>query len=245
MATHPGVERLPVDELPARQGDDVCVIVPMYNEAAVITDVVSCLAQAFETVICVDDGSHDGTAELAAKAGATVVHHPVNLGQGAALQTGVEFGLRSPARYFVTFDADGQHQVTDALAMLERLRRGDLDIVLGSRFLEAGADIPRVRRMVLRAAVTFTRATTRLTLTDTHNGLRVMTRSTARLLQLRLSGMAHASEILDVVARHRLTYEEMPISIMYSDYSRAKGQSSLNAVNVLIDLILARLRVIR
>jgi glycosyltransferase involved in cell wall biosynthesis len=228
-----------------RRTDDVCVIVPMYNEGSVISGVVTALAAEFDTIICVDDGSKDDSGLLAAEAGATVVRHPVNLGQGAAIQTGVEFALRSTADYFLTFDADGQHRIEDALAMVERARRGDVDIVLGSRFLGTEQQIPRLRRALLWAAVIFTRLTTGLSLTDTHNGLRVMTRSTAVLIDLRLSGMAHASEILGLVSRHKLTYDELPISVLYSDYSIGKGQSSINAVNVLIDLILARLRFVR
>jgi glycosyltransferase involved in cell wall biosynthesis len=219
-----------------------CVVVPMFNEAAVVSDVVAALADSFDAVVCVDDGSSDESGRLAAEAGATVVYHPVNLGQGAALQTGVEFALRSSADYLITFDADGQHRIEDAVKLLERARAGDVDIVLGSRFLEEGNAVPRVRRAVLRAAVLFTRATTGLSLTDTHNGLRVMTRATAELMKLRLHGMAHASEILGVVARHQLAYVELPVSVVYTDYSRRKGQSSVNALNVLVDLLLARLR---
>ena len=217
----------------------------MYNESAVITDTVRQLSTAFGRIVCVDDGSQDDTGLLASRAGATVVHHPVNLGQGAALQTGVDYALGSSARYFLTFDADGQHRIEDALAMVERLREGDVDIVLGSRFLGTELQVPSLRKFILRVAVLFTRMTTGLALTDTHNGLRVMNRSTAVLFKIRLSGMAHASEILDVVARHNLSYEEMPISVVYSQYSLAKGQSSLNAVNVLVDIVLARLRVKR
>jgi glycosyltransferase involved in cell wall biosynthesis len=233
------------DTLGPHRHDDVCVIVPMYNEAEVIGDVVRELSKTFSRIVCVDDGSKDATARLASRAGATVVHHPVNLGQGAALQTGVDYALQSGARFFLTFDADGQHRIEDAVRMIERLREGDLDIVLGSRFLGTELQVPRLRKAVLRAAVVFTRATTGLALTDTHNGLRVMNRSTAVLFKIRLCGMAHASEILDIVARHKLAYEEMPISVVYSDYSRGKGQSSINALNVLVDLVLARLRVIR
>jgi glycosyltransferase involved in cell wall biosynthesis len=227
------------------RNDDVCVIVPMYNESLVIADTIRDLSTAFDRIVCVDDGSQDDTALLASRAGATVVHHPVNLGQGAALQTGVDYALGSGARFFLTFDADGQHRIEDAVAMVERLREGDLDIVLGSRFLGTELQVPRLRKAILWAAVLFTRMTTGLALTDTHNGLRVMNRSTAVLFKIRLSGMAHASEILDVVARHNLSYEEMPISVVYSEYSLAKGQSSLNAINVLIDIVLARLRVKR
>jgi polyprenyl-phospho-N-acetylgalactosaminyl synthase len=223
---------------------DAVVVVPMYNEAQVIASVVSDLRSAFAHVVCVDDGSSDGCADVAKLAGATVVRHAVNLGQGAALQTGIQYALSTGAAYIVTFDGDGQHQVSDAVAMLELARSRDVDIVLGSRFLHRNADptMPVLRRLVLRAALMFTRATTGLPLTDTHNGLRVLTRSAARRITITLHGMAHASEILGIVAREKMTYLESPVSVKYTEYSTAKGQSSLNAVNVIFDLFLARAR---
>lgn len=144
--------------------------------------------------------------------------------------------------YVVTFDADGQHDVNDAAAMVQVARDSDVQAVLGSRFLQAGTDVPRGRRLVLQAAVRFTRGTTGLRVTDAHNGLRVVRRDAAELLRLRLHGMAHASELLSQVARGGWTYLEHPVSISYSDYSRAKGQRSYNALNIVFDLMFARLR---
>ena len=230
----------PVDH----ERDDVVVVVPMYNEAQVVATVVSDLRAEFPHVVCVDDGSRDDSAEVAALAGATVVRHPLNLGQGAALQTGIEYALRAGATYIVTFDADGQHRVADAIAMLHLARTKDVEVVLGSRFLQrtTSASVPVARRLLLRAALLFTRVTTGLPLTDTHNGLRVLNRSAARRVTITLHGMAHASEVLGIVARERMRYIEAPIDIAYTEYSMAKGQSVLNAVNILVDLFLARAR---
>ncbi len=226
---------------------DTCVIIPMLNEAAVITDVIRRVREAFPHVVCVDDGSTDNCAELAGAAGATVVRHAVNLGQGAALQTGIDLALALPHSfaYFVTFDADGQHRIEDAAAMVTQARHERVDVVLGSRFLRSGRQVPRSRRLLLRGAVMFSRMTTGLALTDAHNGLRVLTRRAAVTIELRLSGMAHASEILGVIAKQKLSYIEVPIEVVYTDYSRAKGQSSINAVNIVFDLMVNRLRVAR
>nr|MBA3233146.1 glycosyltransferase family 2 protein [Propionibacteriales bacterium] len=127
--------------------DDVCVIIPVHNEGRVITEVVASVRDVFPHVVCVDDGSSDGSAELASAAGATVVRHPSNLGQGAALQTGIDFALRLPGiKVFVTFEADGQHQVRDAVAMVAIAKRGEADVILGSRFMGIGASpMPRGR----------------------------------------------------------------------------------------------------
>lgn len=222
---------------------DTAVVVPMFNEAAVIGDVVAGLRTAFSRVICVDDGSGDGSGALARAAGALLVRHPVNLGQGAALQTGIRFALEDPSiDYVVTFDADGQHRVTDAVRMIEVARREAADVVLGSRFADGTPTaVPWLRKRVLAAGVAFTRATTGLALTDAHNGLRVLSRSAANRIDLAQTGMAHASELLSQIARQRLRYVEVPVTIDYTAYSRSRGQSNVNALNILFDLGLARL----
>lgn len=222
--------------------DDVWVIVPVFNEETALADVVGELRDVFPNVLCVDDGSADASAAVAAKSGATVIRHGVNLGQGAALQTGFEFVMRDPgAAWAITFDADGQHRVCDALAMLLHARERSLDLVLGSRFLEPTSNVPVRRRLLLRGAVAMTRMTTALPLSDAHNGLRVLSRQVVKTLDIRLNGMAHASEILESVARQRWAFDEFPVSIQYTDYSRAKGQSGMNAVNIAFDLFLSRL----
>jgi len=222
---------------------DVCVVIPMFNESAVIADVIAGLLKEFPIVVCVDDGSSDDCADVARAAGARVVTHPVNLGQGAALQTGLEHGLRlrPSCTYFLTFDADGQHRVADAVAMVEAARRGEADVILGSRFLDAQTTMTASRRLLLKGAVAFTRITTGLRLTDAHNGLRVFTRPVAEMIDIRLHGMAHASELLGLVAHSGCTWKEVPVTIDYTEYSMAKGQSGVNAVNIVLDLLQGRL----
>lgn len=221
----------------------MCVVVPMYNEGEAIAAVVTDLLQTFPHVVCVDDGSRDDSAQQAAWSGARVVRHAQNLGQGAALQTGIEFATRQPGiRWVVTFDADGQHRVSDAIEMVALARRQELDVVLGSRFLGSSSTVPAARRALLKAAVLFTRVTSRLSVTDAHNGLRVLSRSAAQQIRITLDGMAHASEIVEQVASRGLRWSEHPVTIVYTDYSRAKGQSGLNAVNISFDLLGKRLR---
>jgi glycosyltransferase involved in cell wall biosynthesis len=218
--------------------DATWVVVPLYNEAEVVGDVVADLRQHLPQVVCVDDGSRDDSAAVAEAAGAVVVRHPINLGQGAALQTGISFALTDPtARYVVTFDADGQHQPPDAVAMLDALRQGHVDVVFGSRFLRTRTRPPLLKRALLKAAVAYSNASTGVRLTDTHNGLRAMTREAAQTLDIRQNRMAHASEIIDQVGRADLRYVEHPVDILYTDYSRRKGQSLLNSVNILAELI--------
>jgi polyprenyl-phospho-N-acetylgalactosaminyl synthase len=223
--------------------DDVTVVVPALNEEARVATVVSGLRSEFGRVVVVDDGSTDRTTELARAAGAHVVRHPDNLGQGAALQTGFAYALTDPGmRYVITFDSDGQHRIEDALALLATARESGVDVVLGSRFLAPGAEVPRARKAVLRAGITFTRVTTRLAVTDTHNGLRVLNRHAAEQIDLTLSDMAHASQLLGLIAKRGLSWTEAPVVIDYADETRRRGQSNVNALNIVFDLALERLR---
>lgn len=221
--------------------DDVWVIVPVFNEAQVVGDVVGEVLATFPNVVCVDDGSRDGSVEAVLRTAAHLVRHPVNLGQGAALQTGLTYArARSSARYFITFDADGQHRVQDAVAMLDLARSGTADVVLGSRFLQDVAKIPWTKRVVLRVAVAMSPSTRRLHLTDAHNGLRLLTRPVADKLQITMNGMAHASEIVGVLARSEWRVAEVPVGIRYTAYSQSKGQSLVNGLNILFDLSVRR-----
>ena len=215
------------------------VVIPLFTEASVIGAVVRDLRTRFANVVCVDDGSPDDSAPVAAAAGAVVVRHGVNLGQGAALQTGIAYALRDPwMTSVVTFDADGQHRVEDADAMVDRLEAEGLDVVLGSRFLDRRTRLDPVRRAVLKVAVVYTNRSTGMALTDAHNGLRVLSREACGRLQLRHNRMAHASEIVDQIGRSGLPWAEQPVEIRYTDYSRSKGQSLLNSVNILVETLL-------
>ena len=218
---------------------DTWVVIPLFNEESVIGDVVAQVLSAFPQVVCVDDGSTDRSAQLAADAGARVVRHPLNLGQGAALQTGFEFALADPAmQYVVTFDADGQHQISDAVGMVERLRAGEADVIFGSRFLDERSKPSFAKNMVLRAAVGYTNLTTHTRLTDAHNGLRAIHRPIVEQLDLTQNRMAHASELVAQIGALKASHVEHPVHILYTDYSKAKGQSLWNSVNILAELIL-------
>lgn len=221
------------------ENDDVWLVVPLFNEAQVIGDVVRHARETFPHVVCIDDGSKDDSAQEAAAAGAVVVRHPVNLGQGAALQTGFEYARSVPTmRWVVTFDADGQHQTSDVVEMLVKARGEGLDVVFGSRFLDDRTDAGALKKLVLRMAVGYTNLTTNTRLTDAHNGLRVLSRDVVERIEITQNRMAHASELVQQIGALDVRYAESPVHILYTDYSRAKGQSLWNAVNILAELIL-------
>ncbi|MGM1061130.1 glycosyltransferase family 2 protein [Saccharothrix sp. Mg75] len=218
---------------------DVWLVVPVYNEAQVIGDVVRNALQTFPNIVCVDDGSRDGSADAIRASGAHLVQHPVNLGQGAALQTGVEYARRQEgAEYFVTFDADGQHQVVDVLRMLERLRAEPVDIIVGTRFKGDASHIPLLKRVVLRTVVTVSPRLRKLKLSDAHNGLRVFNKKVADEVRITLNGMGHASEIVEMIAQKGWRVSEEQVEILYTEYSMSKGQSLINGVNILFDTAL-------
>ncbi len=222
---------------------DVWVIVRCFNEAEVVGSVVRELKASFPNIVGVDDGSSDGSGELMRQAGARVVSHSVNLGAGAALQTGIEYALLDPgALYLVCFDADGQHRVEDAEAMVDRARDQRLDLLVGSRFLgTAPTGMPLSRKVVLRAGRLFERVATGVALTDAHNGLRVLGRRFASSLSLSSSDMAYATELLEAVARLGVRYGEHPVEIRYSAYTLGKGERSINSVNIAFDVLVKAL----
>jgi hypothetical protein len=137
----------------------------------------------------------------------------------------------------VTFDADGQHLVADAAEMVDRLRTGEADVVFGSRFLDDRTRMGLVRGPVLKLAVAYSNSSTGVRLSDTHNGLRAFSRTMAERFDLRQNRMAHASEIIEQVGDSRLPYVEHPVHIQYTDYSRRKGQSLWNSVNILAEML--------
>jgi glycosyltransferase involved in cell wall biosynthesis len=227
-------------------GDDrdvatrTCVVIPAYNEAEVIGPVVEGLiARGFDVVV-VDDASTDATAERAQTAGAVMLRHLINRGQGAALQTGILRALQSKADFIVTFDADGQHDPNDVLRLVQPLAGNERDVVLGSRFLASPDAVPFSRRLLLRVAVIFTRAASGLPVTDAHNGLRAFSSSAASAIRIRQDRMAHASELVDQVRDRRLRWCEVPVTVRYTPYSRRKGQSHFGVFRILFDYISGR-----
>ncbi|MCL2095036.1 glycosyltransferase family 2 protein [Candidatus Saccharibacteria bacterium] len=220
---------------------DTVVIIPAYNEAGMVGEMVrDCLAAGFSRVVVVDDGSDDETARVAAGSGATVLTHALGLGAGGATQTGIEYALGlGDVKYFATIDADRQHRAGDLVGMRVQLVKNGDDIVIGSRFMEGGEveNIPALKKALLRAAIWFSNATSGTKFTDTHNGIRIFNRRVAETIDIEESGYQFCSEILDKIARNNYVYSEHPVRVTYTEYSKAKGQSILNAVNIGFDVL--------
>lgn len=218
------------------------VIIPAYCEARVIAEVVESVIHEGYRVLVVDDGSHDTTASMAQAAGAVTLVHQVNLGQGAALETGMEWARRQQdCQWVVHFDADGQHDPRAIQTLLTSLQA--YDIVMGSRFLP-GATVPGIpasRKRLLRVAASIQRWITGVPLTDAHCGLRALNEVALHKIRLKEPGMAHATEIVHRIKGYHLRFAELPVEVSYTDYSLSKGQSAMNAIQILLSLFFRRI----
>jgi glycosyltransferase involved in cell wall biosynthesis len=222
------------------QYSNIAIVIPAWNEEKVIRGVLEEVLKTFPYVICVDDGSSDRTKQEAEKTKAHVLSHLTNIGQGGALETGIKYALKNRAiDYFVTFDADGQHGLDDVEGMIEVIKKGNVDIVIGSRFLDKSksTEVPLSKKILLYLARIFTNMTIGLNLTDTHNGLRVFNRKFAEKINLNHFGFSHASEFLEIIKKNDFQFVEMPVTINYTEYSKSKGQPIINAVNIIFDIL--------
>jgi glycosyltransferase involved in cell wall biosynthesis len=225
---------------PATNGNSTWIVIAAYNEERRLGQALARLCELYRYIVVVDDGSNDATSDVAAEFPVWRLRHVVNLGQGAALQTGIRFALAHGAEILVTFDADGQHDSDDVARLIAPIERGEVDVVLGSRFLGRTERMPWTRRWLLRLALGFTRVWSQIAVTDTHNGLRSFSRRFAEGLCITHNRMAHASQILDEIGRLKARYTEVPVVVRYSPETLAKGQSGWNALRIVGGLVLRR-----
>ena len=222
--------------------DNIWVVIAAYNEEKRIGDVVSSIARnGYTHIIVADDGSRDATGIVAENAGAVVLRHIVNRGQGAALKTGMDFAVKNGAEIVVTFDADGQHHAEEIESLTKLIEAGEVDVCLGSRFLEKKSNVSWHRKIMLKGGAAIIWFFYGIRLTDTHNGFRALRREAVQRLQLRADRMEHASEILEQIAKQKISYTEVPVTITYSEYSLEKGQHSTAALTILWNMIKSKL----
>jgi glycosyltransferase involved in cell wall biosynthesis len=220
----------------------IVVVVPAYNEGPVIRQVVTSLLKIVTTIIVVDDGSAVPVIKQLHDLPLVILHHKVNLGQGAALQTGLTYAKKLNADIAITFDADGQHSEEDIKSLIAPLITNEADVVLGSRFLpDSVSKVPFTKRFILQFARIINFVLSGILLTDAHNGLRALNRAALAKINLTENRMAHASEFLFEIKKHKLRCREIPVHIRYTDYSIQKGQRAGDSIKVLFDLLLHKL----
>lgn len=216
----------------------VIAIIPAYNEEKNIGLVVKEVKKYVDEVIVINDGSSDNTAFCAHKAGATVYSHFLNRGQGAALETGRRVALNHGADIIVTYDADGQFVAKEIEEIIQPIKNGEVDVVLGTRFLKS--EIPLSKKIFLKGALLLTRLSSHLNLSDTHNGFRAFSREAAEKIKIEQNRMAHASEILNKISRCKLRYKEVSVTIKYLPEHIKKGQKLPDYLKILFDLMIGK-----
>lgn len=221
----------------------ILIIIPVYNEQEKIRSVVGeLLAHSYNQIVLVDDGSNQDIQGEVSDLPVTYLKHCVNLGQGAALQTGFNYAREINCDVIVTFDADGQHDCNDIAALIRPIINDEADIVFGSRFLTAErSNIPPVRKFMLKCARLVNYLFSGILLTDAHNGLRAFNTKTLNSLQITENRMAHATQILYDIKKHHLRYQEVSVNVRYTSYSKQKGQADWNSVRIFSDLVLHKL----
>lgn len=216
-------------------------VIPAYNEATVIGDVVQQVLGQVDTVIVVDDCSKDETAVVARRSGAQVLRHAVQRGAGRATATGLLAALRLGADLIVTLDADGQHLADEIQTVLAPLRVHDADLVVGCR-VQDRKSMPVSRRLGNRFANFWTWALLGASVSDSQSGFRAYSRTAAQRLPLHSRGYEFCSQTLGAAVKLGLKIAEVPITVVYTEYSMAKGQSFWTAVQTLIRIAKAGFR---
>ncbi len=215
----------------------VFIVIPCYNEAKQVAAVLK-EVKPYGSVVVVDDGSSDQSYQVAKSEGVKVLRHLINRGMGAALATGNSYALSQGAEVIVHFDADGQHLAADLPQLLEPIVTGSAEVVFGSRFLNSASQIPFFKKwLILKPAITLQNLFFGLSLSDAHNGLRALTASALKKIEISQDRMAHASEIISQVKKLRLKYQEVPVTIKYYEF----GQGFLGGLKILKDLLFGKL----
>jgi glycosyltransferase involved in cell wall biosynthesis len=217
----------------------VFVVVPCFNEASIVYATVSSLLNCTYQVVVVDDGSVDDTREKLRGLPVYFLRHQINLGQGAAIQTGIDFALQQGADFLVTFDADGQHEVKDILKMLVQLREEQVDFVFGSRFLAGSkTNVDGKRKVLLQISRLTNFFISGILLSDANNGIRVFTSAAAKKIRLKENRRTHSADLIYQVAKNKIKYAECPVCIHYSEYSKMKGIQNKEGFSIFLNMLL-------
>lgn len=224
----------------------VCIVIPSYNEATVIGDVIRQTGAAFSKagidhqIVIVNDGSKDDTSQIARKAGVVVIDHVLNSGAGGATSTGLSYANQNNFDIAITMDADGQHDPEDAIRGIEVLNTSHADLVIGSRLINSeGMSKVKVLGNLGLSVITYTLFGVKTT--DSQSGLRLFSKRSLETLRWKTSGYEFCSEMIWRANQLGLVINEYPIKAIYTEYSKSKGQNNWNAINIIKSLLSRRI----
>lgn len=218
------------------------IVIPAYNEEKRIGKVIDDLKKNnYKNIIVIDDGSEDNTFNVAMKKKVTVLQHIINRGQGAALKTGIDYAIKKNADIIINFDADGQFLVSEISKLSTDVISGKADITLGSRFLGSAVNIPLLKKIVLKIGILVVFFLYGIKITDSQCGFRVMSKKAAQKIEITSDRMEHAGEIFHQIMKKKLKYKEIPVTIIYDNYSLKKGQSWDKSIDLGIKMFIKRL----
>lgn len=224
---------------------NLAIILPAFNESQVIGGVLNELKKEIKKfknieseIVVIDDGSTDQTTKIANKAGVTVLKHIMNRGLGASLMTGLKYGKVNGKNILVTMDSDGQHKPQDIHKIISPIIYNNVDVVIGSRFLGKSIAMSWLRKLILKGSNLITYLFFGIYSTDSQSGFRAFSKKAIQKIILRTQRMEVSSELFSQIKKNKLAFTEVPIRVIYTPYSRAKGQSDVNAIKILLKLIL-------
>ncbi|MCE5330373.1 glycosyltransferase family 2 protein [bacterium] len=217
----------------------IYIVIPAYNEARMIARVIRDLFNyGYNNIVIVDDGSSDKTSEIVKKHSVDLVKHPVNMGPGAAIKTGIDYALIKNADIIVTFDADGQHLAKDISNLVKPIIDGEAEITLGNRFLNKMSNVPSFKKIILKLGAVLMYLMYGIISSDTHNGLKALSKTAALKIEIKSTGWEYCSEIVEEIKLKKIKYKEIPVTVKYSNYSIKKGQKIYNSFYIVSKMFL-------
>ena len=194
----------------------VTIGIPAFNEEKNIAKMIVKLKKIYDEIIVCNDGSTDLTGEIAENLGVIVINHKHNLGYGAGINSIIKKSKEIDTDILVTFDADGQHIVEDVKKVIEPIKNGDADLVIGSRFLSKTKEkIPEYRKIGINIITKVTNAGLKKKITDSQSGFRAYSKDLISKLDISDMGMGISTEILIKTNSLGFRIAEIPITILY------------------------------
>lgn len=224
----------------------ICVIIPAFNEERAVGKVIDSMSRTLAsrnikaTIVVVNDGSRDATSQIAQKHNAVVINHILNTGAGGATATGLRYAEKYHFTIAATMDADGQHLPEDVIRGIEQCQQNHIDLLIGSRLIDSQG-MSRVKVIGNKGLSLITQILFGIKSTDSQSGLRIFSRRSLEELRWKTSGYEFCSEMLWRAHQLHLTIDEYPINAVYTDYSKSKGQSNWNSINIIKSLIYRRI----